>query len=68
MVHTLVTVRGAEILTVVNFVPGFSEQSELFHYINKLLRVSVRFIMYLIGKAAGKKRGESRFGFQMYVL
>lgn len=45
MVHALVTVRGAEILTVVNFIPGFSEQSELFHYINKLLRVSVRFII-----------------------
>lgn len=47
MVHALVTARGCEILTVVNFIPGFNEQCELYHYINKLLRVNIIFIISL---------------------
>lgn len=40
MVHALVAARENEILTVVNYIPGFNQQTELYHYINKLLRVS----------------------------
>lgn len=51
IVHTMVSLRDAEIMTIAHCIPGFTEQSELFHYIDKLLRVGIRYWLYSLVSA-----------------
>ncbi|XP_065221041.1 protein mini spindles isoform X2 [Planococcus citri] len=38
IVHAMVQTRGIEVLSVISIIPGVTQQSELLHYVNKLLR------------------------------